>query len=171
MFRTVYVIAPLLVAAASSASAQTYPDRPVRILVPYSPGGITDIAARVVGAKPSEYWGHQVIVENRSGGNGLIAMSAVVKADPDGYTLVMASGGDVSLNPAPIEKMPNHVWSVLPRRKGGRDLRRSMVAADHPRTMLWPQVLWRLLGGPSADLQNHAFATLERGAASLCTKN
>jgi len=109
MFRTVYVIALLLVAAASPASAQTYPDRPVRILVPYSPGGITDIAARVVGAKLSEYWGHQVVVENRSGGNGLIAMSAVVKADPDGYTLVMASGGDVSLNPALIEKMPYDV--------------------------------------------------------------
>jgi tripartite-type tricarboxylate transporter receptor subunit TctC len=109
MFRTVYVIALLLVAAASSANAQTYPDRPVRILVPYSPGGITDIAARVVGAKLSEYWGHQVVVENRSGGNGLIAMSAVVKADPDGYTLVMASGGDVSLNPVLIEKMPYDV--------------------------------------------------------------
>src|ERR1700722_10472733 len=99
MFRTVYVVVLLLLAAASSASAQTYPDRPVRILVPYSPGGITDIAARVVGAKLSEYWGHQVVVENRSGGNGLIAMSAVVKADPDGYTLVMASGGGASLKP------------------------------------------------------------------------
>ena len=106
MFRTIYIIALFLVAAASSASAQTYPDRPVRILVPYSPGGITDIAARVVGAKLSEYWGHQVIVENRSGGNGLIAMTAAVKADPDGYTLVIASGGDVSLNPALLEKMP-----------------------------------------------------------------
>src|SRR6202046_1282812 len=109
MFRTVCVIALLLVAAASSASAQRYPDRPVRILVPYPPGGITDVATRVVGAKLSEYWGHQVVVENRSGGNGLIAMSAVVKADPDGYTLVMASGGDVSLNPVLIEKMPYDV--------------------------------------------------------------
>ena len=109
MFRTVYVIALLLVAAASSVSAQTYPDRPVRILVPYSPSGITDIAARVVGAKLSEYWGYQVVIENRSGGNGLIAMTAAVKADPDGYTLVIASGGDVSLNPALIEKMPYDV--------------------------------------------------------------
>ena len=109
MFRAVYVIALLLIAAATSVNAQTYPDHPVRILVPYSPGGITDIAARVVGAKLSEYWGHQVVVENRSGGNGLIAMSAVVKADPDGYTLVMASGGDVSLNPVLIEKMPYDV--------------------------------------------------------------
>ena len=109
MLRTVTVTALLFGLAVSSVNAQTYPDRSVRILVPYSPGGITDIAARIVGAKLSEYWGHQVVVENRSGGNGLIAMSAVVKANPDGYTLVMASGGDVSLNPALIAKMPYDV--------------------------------------------------------------
>ena len=110
MFRSIRVIALLLAATAfSAASAQTYPDRSVRILVPYAPGGITDIAARILGAKLGEYWGHQVVIENRSGGNGLIAMSLVVKADPDGYTLVMASGGDVSLNPALIEKMPYDV--------------------------------------------------------------
>jgi tripartite-type tricarboxylate transporter receptor subunit TctC len=104
------VIALLLtVAVSTSASAQSYPDRPVRILVPYAPGGITDIAARIVGAKLGESWGHQVVVENRAGGNGLIAMSLAVKADPDGYTLVMASGGDVSLNPALLEKMPYDV--------------------------------------------------------------
>jgi tripartite-type tricarboxylate transporter receptor subunit TctC len=96
-------------ANAQTLHAQAYPDRPVRILVPYAPGGITDIAARILGAKLGEAWGHQVVVENRSGGNGLIAMSAAVKADPDGYTLVMASGGDVSLNPALIEKMPYDV--------------------------------------------------------------
>ena len=60
-------------------------------------------------AKLGEYWGHQVVVENRPGGNGLIAMTAAVRADPDGYTLVMASGGDVSLNPALLEKMPYDV--------------------------------------------------------------
>ena len=102
-------IALLFAVAASAANAQTYPDRAVRILVPYAPGGITDIAARILGAKLGEAWGHQVVVENRSGGNGLIAMSATVKADPDGYTLVMASGGDVSLNPALLEKMPYDV--------------------------------------------------------------
>src|ERR1700734_370385 len=109
MFRTVHVIVLFVVAAVSAASAQTYPDRPVRILVPYAPGGITDIAARLVGAKLGEYWGHQVVVENRPGGNGLIAMTAAVRADPDGYTLVMASDGDVSLNPALLEKMPYDV--------------------------------------------------------------
>ena len=109
MRKVACAIALLFAVAAPAANAQTYPDRPVRILVPYAPGGITDIAARILGGKLGEAWGHQVVVENRSGGNGLIAMSAVVKADPDGYTLVMASGGDVSLNPALLEKMPYDV--------------------------------------------------------------
>jgi tripartite-type tricarboxylate transporter receptor subunit TctC len=63
----------------------------------------------LVGGKLGEYWGHQVVVENRPGGNGLIAMTAAVRAEPDGYTLVMASGGDVALNPALLEKMPYDV--------------------------------------------------------------
>lgn len=114
MLKVLRAAALLFAVAASAANAQSsgasaYPERPVRILVPYAPGGITDIAARILGAKLGEVWGHQVVIENRSGGNGLIAMSAAVKADPDGYTLVMASGGDVSLNPALLEKMPYDV--------------------------------------------------------------
>src|ERR1700720_3021690 len=108
MFRTI-TVAAFLVVFATPVNAESFPERPVRILVPYAPGGITDIAARIVGAKLGEYWGHQVVVENRPGGNGLIAMTAAVRADPDGYTLVMASGGDVSLNPALLEKMPYDV--------------------------------------------------------------
>jgi len=108
MFRVI-AVAAFLVVFATPVNAESFPERPVRILVPYAPGGITDIAARIVGAKLGEYWGHQVVVENRPGGNGLIAMTAAVRADPDGYTLVMASGGDVSLNPALLEKMPYDV--------------------------------------------------------------
>jgi len=109
MLRTITTAAALLVALAAPVNAQGFPNRSVHILVPYAAGGITDIAARLVGAKLGEIWGYQVVVENRSGGNGLIAMTAAVKADPDGYTLVMASGGDVSLNPALISKMPYDV--------------------------------------------------------------
>jgi tripartite-type tricarboxylate transporter receptor subunit TctC len=115
MLKVIHVVAFLFaIASSAAANAQTsnapaYPDRSVHILVPYAPGGITDIAARILGARLGEVWGHQVVVENRSGGNGLIAMSAAVKADPDGYTLVMASGGDVSLNPALLDKMPYDV--------------------------------------------------------------
>jgi tripartite-type tricarboxylate transporter receptor subunit TctC len=108
MFRTL-TVAAFFVAFAAPVAAESFPERPVRILVPYAPGGITDIAARIVGGKLGEYWGRQVVVENRPGGNGLIAMTAAVRAEPDGYTLVMASGGDVSLNPALLEKMPYDV--------------------------------------------------------------
>ena len=72
--RALGVIAALVVLGAVPVSAQDYPTRPIRILVPYAPGGIADIAARIVGAKLTEAWGQQVAVENRPGGNGFIAM-------------------------------------------------------------------------------------------------
>ena len=99
----------LVVLCAAPAQAQTYPAKPIHILVPYAPGGITDIAARIVGAKLTEAWGQQVLVENRPGGNGFIAMTAGAKAAPDGYTLVMVTVGDVAINPALFKEMPYDV--------------------------------------------------------------
>jgi tripartite-type tricarboxylate transporter receptor subunit TctC len=87
-------------------AAQSYPSKPIHLLIPYAPGGIADIAARIVGAKLTEAWGQQVVVENRPGGNGFIAMTAGAKAAPDGYTLVMATVGDVSVNPSLFNDMP-----------------------------------------------------------------
>src|SRR5215210_3293458 len=102
------VIIPLLLWVAS-AHAQNYPTKPIHILVPYAPGGITDIASRIIGAKLTEAWGQQVVVENRPGGNGFIAMSAAAKAAPDGHTVVMASGGDVAINPVLFKDVPYDV--------------------------------------------------------------
>ena len=85
----VSVVTALVVLCVVPAGAQTYPTKPIHILVPYAPGGITDIAARIVGAKLTEAWGQQVVVENKPGGNGFIAMTAGAKAAPDGYTLTM----------------------------------------------------------------------------------
>ncbi len=99
-------IATLAALGAAPAQAQTYPTKPIHILVPYAPGGITDIAARIVGAKLTEAWGQQVVVENKPGGNGFIAMTAGAKAAPDGYTLTMATVGDVAINPAIFKQMP-----------------------------------------------------------------
>jgi len=98
-----------LVSCFGSAQAQTYPSKPIHVLVPYAPGGIADIAARIVGAKLTEAWGQQVVVENKPGGNGFIAMTAAAKAAPDGHTLVMATGGDVAINPALFKDVPYDV--------------------------------------------------------------
>ena len=95
--------------AAPPVRAQDYPTRPIRILVPYAPGGISDIAARIVGAKLSEAWGQQVVVENRPGGNGFIAVTDTARSAPDGYTLVMVTTGDVAINPALFKDAPYDV--------------------------------------------------------------
>ncbi|MBI2317692.1 MAG: tripartite tricarboxylate transporter substrate binding protein [Betaproteobacteria bacterium] len=92
--------------AAPTAGGQDFPARPVRILVPYAPGGINDLAARILGAKLTEFWNQSVLVENRPGGNGIIAMEAAVKAKPDGYTLLMAAVGDYAITPHLYSKFP-----------------------------------------------------------------
>jgi tripartite-type tricarboxylate transporter receptor subunit TctC len=92
--------------AVAPAHAQDYPTRPIHILVPYAAGGIADIAARIVGGKLTDAWGQQVIVENRPGANGFIALNGAAKSAPDGYTLVMVTTGDVAINPALFKDMP-----------------------------------------------------------------
>src|SRR3954462_14957393 len=88
--------ASLLLAAVLPAAAQeAYPNRPVRVLVPYSPGGATDIIARIVAAKLTDSLGQSFVVENRPGANGNLALEATAKAPPDGYTLLV---GNVSTN-------------------------------------------------------------------------
>src|SRR3989442_8635035 len=88
-----------LVLLAEPATSQTYPTKPIHLLVPYAPGGPADIAARLVGAKLTEAWGLQVGVENRPGGNGFIAMTAAAKAAPAAYPLVMATIGEAAISP------------------------------------------------------------------------
>src|SRR5689334_820802 len=71
-------------------NAQDYPSKPVRIIAAYTPGGGTDLLARIVAKKLGEVWGQQVVVENRPGAGGNIGTDAVAKASPDGYTLLIA---------------------------------------------------------------------------------
>src|SRR5947207_10567337 len=95
-----------LVLSAQGAASQPYPAKPIHLLVPYAPGGPADIAARLVGAKLTEAWGQQVVVENRPGGNGFIAMTAAAKSAPDGYTLVMATIGEAAVSPVLFKDVP-----------------------------------------------------------------
>jgi tripartite-type tricarboxylate transporter receptor subunit TctC len=109
MMRTIGIAIALLMCVAAPAFAQDYPTRPIRILVPYAPGGISDIAARIVGAKLTEAWGQQVVIENRPGGNGFIAVTDAARSAPDGYSLVMVTTGDVAINPALFKDVPYDV--------------------------------------------------------------
>ena len=99
--------------AAVGAQAQTYPARTIRLVAPYAPGGIADIAARLIGQKLSEAWGQQVITENRPGANGFLGVTAVSRADPDGYTLLVATAGDLTINPVLFKKVPYDVGKDL----------------------------------------------------------
>lgn len=96
----------LLLAYVPVALAQSYPARPVRIVVPYSAGGGTDIVARAVGQKLGERWGQAVLVDNRVGANGIIGADAVAKAPADGYTLLMSTPAEVSTSP--------HLYANIP---------------------------------------------------------
>ena len=92
--------------AAAPASAQAYPSRPIRIIVPVATGGIADYYSRLIGTRLTEAWGQPVVVENRPGGGGNIGADLAAKAAPDGYTLVMGFVGSHAVNPLIFDKMP-----------------------------------------------------------------
>jgi tripartite-type tricarboxylate transporter receptor subunit TctC len=91
--------------AAGVAAAQSYPARPVRIVVPFAPGGPNDILARVIAQKLTESWGQPVFVENRPGGGTVIGTEVVAKSPPDGYNLLMVSASHTT-NPTLVRKLP-----------------------------------------------------------------
>lgn len=94
MFLLRCLCAVALAAAGSMASAQGYPTRPVKLLVPFAAGGVADITARVLAQKMSETMGQQMLVENRPSAGGILASEAVAKAEPDGYTLLFITNGN-----------------------------------------------------------------------------
>ena len=96
----------LLLATWSLSQAQDYPSKPIHILVPFAPGGAVDTTARILTLKMTERLNWQFVIENRPGGNGFIATTAVAKAAPDGYTLLMAHTGEFSVNPGLFPNVP-----------------------------------------------------------------
>ena len=100
------VAALVMSAGGLNAIAQDYPNKAIRIIVPYPPGGASDVVARLIGQKMGETWKQQVIIENRAGANGIIAMSYVATSAPDGYTLLMSNVGPSAINPSIYKKLP-----------------------------------------------------------------
>ena len=105
LLRTVIVPA-LCLLAASAASAQGYPNKPIRIVVPFAAGGTSDILARALGPHVTNAWNQPVIVENRTGANGNVGADYVVKSAPDGYTMLLSDVGALAINPSVYPDMP-----------------------------------------------------------------
>src|SRR5689334_10497266 len=95
----------MAVAAGAAGAAEKYPNKPIRMLVPFSAGSQTDILARWIGEKVNESWGQQVVVDNRPSAGGTIASQYVLQANPDGHTLMMVSTGHAG-NPTLYSKLP-----------------------------------------------------------------
>jgi tripartite-type tricarboxylate transporter receptor subunit TctC len=89
-----------------TAAAQTWPAKPIRMLIPFPPGGTSDILARLIGPRLTETWGPQVLVDNRVGAGGNIAMELTARAPADGYTMVLTDLGNLAITPSVYTKLP-----------------------------------------------------------------
>ena len=101
-----YFLSALAMLAATAVFGQEYPSKPIRVLVPFAPGGAVDTTARVLAQAMQQRVNWQFVIENRPGGNGFIATTAVAKAPADGYTLLMAHTGEFAVNPALFDNVP-----------------------------------------------------------------
>ena len=106
IMRPANIIATLVASLSLNAAAQNWPSKPIRMLVPYPAGGTSDILARLMGPRMTETWGPQVLVDNRLGANGNIAMELTARAPADGYTMVLTDLGNLVISPAMYSKLP-----------------------------------------------------------------
>jgi tripartite-type tricarboxylate transporter receptor subunit TctC len=106
MVRGTASVLAIFLAAASGAFGQEYPTRPIRVLVPYAPGGVVDTTTRIVTNKMTERLGWQIVVDNRPGGNGFIAVGIAAKGSPDGYTILSAHTGEFAISPFVFKGVP-----------------------------------------------------------------
>ena len=96
----------MLANGVAPADAETFPNRTVRIVVPYAPGGGADSVARIVARKVSENIGQPIVIENKGGAGSIVGTEVVAKAEPDGYTLLLGQSGPISINPAVYKNLP-----------------------------------------------------------------
>jgi len=122
-----------LLAGPRAARAQTWPDRPIRILVGYAAGGGVDIVARLLAEPMKQAFGRTVLIENRTGASGMIAAGTVAKATPDGLTLLMAASGEVAIN--------QHLYKDKMAYDPLRELAPVALLVDHPVEFLVPAIV------------------------------
>jgi tripartite-type tricarboxylate transporter receptor subunit TctC len=131
--KSLLIACTVCVSAASAWAADpTWPSRSVRIIVPFSAGGIADVLARTVGQRLGEKWSQQVIIENVTGAGGNIGMAEAIKGNPDGYTVVLAPGGNLTINPHYYKKLPFDV---------DKDFIPVTILADAPNVLVVSQKL------------------------------
>ena len=106
--RTLQTLIAVAGLTAAAAFAQAYPNKTIRMVVPFPPGGGNDIIARLVAEKLTTRLGQTVIIENKAGANGIVGLTAVMQAAPDGYTLGIAAAGPMAVNPSLYDKLPYH---------------------------------------------------------------
>ncbi len=100
-----HILAASLLCFGASAIAQNYPTKPIKLVAPFAPGGITDVMARAVASRLTVELGQTVVVENRAGASGVIGSAMVARAEPDGYTLLMGNISTLGINPAVIKEL------------------------------------------------------------------
>ena len=100
------IVAAAITACAVAAAAQTFPERPVSMVVPFAPGGAGDILARLLGQKLQQSWGQPLVVKNRPGAGGVVAAVTVANAEPDGYTLMIAPSATMAVNVSLYKTLP-----------------------------------------------------------------
>jgi tripartite-type tricarboxylate transporter receptor subunit TctC len=104
--RLVLMAAALFAMPHVSAQAPAYPTKPIKLIVPFSPGGAADLTARTLGQKMSESMGQPIVIDNRPGANGVVGIDAAAKSPPDGYTLLLTDRGSLAVNPSLYQKLP-----------------------------------------------------------------
>lgn len=109
-----FVLCALWLIAQPASAQGKYPNKPVRIVVPYAAGGFPDTVARIVGQKLGDRWGEQAVIDNKPGGNGVVSAQFVMSSAPDGYTLLVTDNSMIAINPALYPKLPYKKEDFIP---------------------------------------------------------
>ena len=158
-------LAAALALACGAACAQSYPDRPVKVIVPFTPGSATDILGRLTSEQLAKHLGRPFVVENRPGAGGIPGTEAAKNAPPDGYTLIMCTSGPFGINPAIYSKLPyDPVRDFEPIASLGLTPQAIVVGAQQPY-----RTLAELVAAAKAKPGEIAYASLGVGTTSHLT--